>query len=80
MLNVTLYVVDFDRLGREMAIETREYSNLQLGTQTQSVANFTEGCMLTFEVRPPVRFRLMQVIGPLPHSDAGVALSAMFFD
>merc|ERR1712194_257732 len=79
-VNITLYLADWERLGRELAVETREYGNLQLATPTTRVRNFTEGCKLRFEVQVPIRFRLMEVAAPLPHNFAPLALSALFFD
>ena len=78
--NVTLYLVDWDRLGRRVAVELREAANLQLGAPTQYVANFTEGVYLTWQVELPVRLRLMQVQGPLPDNNALLAFSALLFD
>jgi len=41
--NVSLYLVDWDRQGRRIAVDLREYANLQLAAPTQYVSNFTEG-------------------------------------
>ena len=35
--NVSLYLVDWDRQGRRVAVELREYDNLQLAVPTQYV-------------------------------------------
>ena len=43
MHNVSLYLVDWDRQGRRIAVDLREYANLQLAAPTQYVSNFTEG-------------------------------------
>lgn len=78
--NVTFYFVDYERSGRRLAVECREYSTLQLAAPTQYVQNFTEGVYLTWEVQLPIAFRLMQVSGPLPNNDEGLAISAIFLD
>lgn len=78
--NVTFYFVDYERSGRRLAVECREYNSLQLATPTQYVSNYTEGVYLTWEVEVPVAFRLMQVSGPLPNNDEGLAISAIFVD
>ena len=30
-MNVTVYLVDFERFGRQLALETREYNTMQIG-------------------------------------------------
>lgn len=78
-LNVSLYLVDWDRLGRRVTVELRELGNLQLAAPTQYVANFTEGVYLSWNVELPVRLRLMEVQGPLPNNNALLVFSALFF-
>ena len=77
---MSLYLVDWDRLGRKAAVELRAADNLELAAPTQYVSNFTEGVYLTWEVKLPVRLRLMQVPGPLPNNNALLAFSALLFD
>ena len=87
-VNVTLFAVDYDRLGRRFIVDVREYQtgsgNLQLAAPTQYVDNCTEGVYLTWEVHLPVRLRISQVAprsmvsGDLP-VDAQTAFSALFF-
>ena len=77
--NVTLYLVDWDRQGRRVAVELREYDNLQLAASTQYVSNFTEGVYMTWEATLPARLRLFQVAGPLPNNNALLVFSALFF-
>jgi len=79
-LNISVYFVDYERVGRRFAVELREYENLQLASPTQYVGNATEGVYLTWEVqRLPVRLRVMQVQGPLPNNNNLLAVSAIFF-
>ena len=73
------YFVDWLRRGRRLAVKYREHETLQLATPTQYVGNFPEAVALTYEVSPPVRFRLMQVGGPLPYTDEHLAISAVLF-
>ena len=77
--NVSLYLVDWDRQGRRVAVELREYDNLQLAAPTQYVSNFTEGVYMTWEATLPARLRLFQVAGPLPNNNALLVFSALFF-
>lgn len=77
--NISLYVVDFDRQGRRMAVELREYNNLQLAAPTQYVSNLTEGVYLTWETQLPSRLRLMEVSGPLPNNNALLLWSGLLF-
>jgi hypothetical protein len=66
-----------------VAVELREYSNLQLAAPTQfaTKTDMSEGVYLTWEVRSlPVRLRLMQVAGPLPFNNQLLAFSALFLD
>eukprot|EP01047_Picozoa_sp_COSAG01_P023156 COSAG01_NODE_1395_length_10476_cov_11.562331_14_plen_63_part_00 len=48
-------------MGRRVAVELREYDNLQLAAPTQQVANYTEGVWMTWEMSLPARLRLFQV-------------------
>ena len=80
MHNVSLYLVDWERQGRQMAVELREYENLQLAAPTQYVSNFTEGVWMTWETKLPARLRLFQVAGPLPNNNALLVFSALTFD
>jgi hypothetical protein len=78
--NISLYLVDWERQGRRVAVELREYDNLQLAAPTQQVANYTEGVWMTWEMRLPARLRLFQVAGPLPNNNALLVFSALTFD
>ena len=78
--NVSLYLVDWERQGRQVAVELREYENLQLAAPTQYVSNFTEGVWMTWETKLPARLRLFQVAGPLPNNNALLVFSALTFD
>lgn len=79
-LNITLYLADWEGHGRKVAVELREYDNLQLAARTQLVRNFAEGVYLTWEVQSlPVRLRLMQVAQGLPYNNLMLAFSAVLF-
>jgi hypothetical protein len=76
-------LVDFSRAGAQFAVEMRELSSLALAAPTQKVtsANTTaDGVYLTYEVTGSVRFRVMEITGDYPQSDANVFVSAVFLD
>ena len=80
---ISIYTVDFPRGGSQLAVEMRELPSLALAAPTQKLtdANITAGGVyLTYEAATSVRFRVMEITGDYPRSDADVFVSAVFLD
>ena len=80
---VSLYLVDWFRRGAQFAVEARELPSLELAVPTQKVTNVSstgDGVYMTYEVTTSVRFRIMEITGDYPRSDADVFVSAVFID
>jgi hypothetical protein len=80
---LSLYLVDYERAGAQFAVEMRELPSLALAAPTQRFVdtNATGGGMyLTYEAATSVRFRVMEITGDYPRSDADVSVSAVFVD
>ena len=80
---VSLYFVDWQRTGSVFAIEMRELKSLELAAPTQAVTDVGVtggGVYMTFLVTTSVRFRIMEITGAYPRSDADVFVSGIFFD
>ena len=80
---MSLYFVDWQRTGSVFAIEMRELKSLELAAPTQAVTDVGVtggGVYMTFLVTTSVRFRIMEITGAYPRSDADVFVSGIFFD
>jgi hypothetical protein len=71
---IALYFVDWDRLGRRLAVEMFDATTLQLIAPVQAIRNYANGAYLVYEYDRSVRFRIQQIRG------ANAALSGIFFD
>jgi hypothetical protein len=82
-LRLSLYLVDFARAGAQFAVEMRELHSLALAAPTQKVTSTNTtaaGVYLSYEATTSVRFRVMEITGDYPQSDADVFVSALFLD
>eukprot|EP00048_Salpingoeca_helianthica_P004759 m.80649 g.80649 ORF g.80649 m.80649 type:complete len:921 (+) comp13333_c0_seq4:81-2843(+) len=71
---VTLYVVDWYRLGTRQVIEMRDPTSYNIIAPTQMVSDFGEGVYLTYAYNSSARFRINQV------RNGDAVVSAVFFD
>jgi hypothetical protein len=71
---VALYFVDWDRRGRELAVEMFDASTLNLVAPVQVVKDFVGGCYLVYNYDKSAKFRIDQVQGD------NAVLSGIFFD
>jgi hypothetical protein len=71
---VSLYFVDWDRIGRRSAIEVFGIDDKRLLMPVQMVHEYGEGKYVTFTFHQPVRLRINMVRG------LNAALSGIFFD
>ncbi len=71
---VALHLVDWDRLGRSIAVEMFDASSLKLLAPVQVIKDHTNGVYLVYEYDQSVRFRIQQIRG------ANATLSGIFFD
>jgi len=71
---VALYFVDWDCLGRRIAVEMFDSSTLKLLAPVQVINDHKNGAYLVYKYDQSVRFRIQQIRG------ANAALSGIFFD
>ena len=71
---VTLYFVDWDNKGRQLAVEMFDANTLNLISPVQVVSNCYGGCYLLYSYNQSAKFRIDQVRGD------NAVLSGIFFD
>ncbi|MEI6565010.1 MAG: alpha-L-rhamnosidase C-terminal domain-containing protein [bacterium] len=71
---VALYFVDWDRLGRSIAVEMFDAKTLKMVAPVQVIQDHAMGKYLFYKYDKSVKFRIQQIRG------ANAALSGIFFD
>lgn len=71
---VALYFVDWDKLGRNIAVEMFDAKTLKMVAPVQVIKDHVAGCYLIYKYDKSVKFRIQQIRG------ANAALGGIFFD
>jgi hypothetical protein len=71
---VAFYFVDWDKLGRNIAVEMVDAKTLKMVAPVQVIKDHAEGCYLIYQYDKSVKFRIQQIRG------ANAALGGIFFD
>jgi hypothetical protein len=71
---LALYFVDWDRLGRSIAVEVFDAKTLKMVAPVQVIKEHVAGRYLIYKYDKSVKFRIQQIRG------ANAALGGIFFD
>ena len=71
---VAFYFVDWDKLGRSIAVEMFDAKTLKMVAPVQVIKDHVAGCYLIYKYDKSVKFRIQQIQG------ANAALGGIFFD
>jgi hypothetical protein len=71
---VAFYFVDWDKLGRSIAVEMFDAKTLKMVAPVQVIKDHVAGCYLIYKYDKSVKFRIQQIRG------ANAALCGIFFD
>ena len=71
---VALYFVDWDKLGRSIAVEMFDAKTLKMVAPVQVIKDHVAGCYLIYKYDKSVKFRIQQIRG------GNAALGGIFFD